>query len=73
MENHITEKQVLELTKAFDTVIDTKLLTKLHSYGIRGIMLEIMNDYLHERKQLVRINDTKTDLPNMLVCLNELP
>ena len=47
-----------DLTKAFDTVSIPNLLCKLESLGIRGIQLKLLADYLSNRSQCVKINDT---------------
>ncbi|XP_028166266.1 uncharacterized protein LOC114357040 [Ostrinia furnacalis] len=46
----------LDLSKAFDFVNHTKLLNKLHSYGIRGIANDWFTSYLSDRMQCTKIN-----------------
>ena len=46
------------LSKAFDTVDHQIVLNKLQKYGIRGNFLQLLNDYLTNRKQVVYINST---------------
>lgn len=48
----------LDLAKAFDTVSHQILTDRMQSIGIRGIPLNILTNYLHNRKQYVKIKDT---------------
>ena len=47
----------LDLAKAFDRVINKILLLKLETYGIRGITLNLLKDYINGRSQVVKIKD----------------
>nr|CAI5833862.1 unnamed protein product [Callosobruchus analis] len=47
----------LDLAKAFDTICHQKLLVKLSNYGIRGVALNLLQDYLTDRVQCVKIGD----------------
>lgn len=47
----------LDLAKAFDTVPHDKLLRVLQGYGIRGIAFELLQSYLSERCQMLKLND----------------
>lgn len=51
----------LDLSKAFDTINHQILLTKLFNYGIYGAPLKLLNDYLSNRRQYVKIGDTLSD------------
>ncbi|KAJ8734468.1 hypothetical protein PYW08_013718 [Mythimna loreyi] len=48
----------LDLAKAFDTVSVPILLTKLEALGIRGIPLQLFQDYLTNRKQVIKIDNS---------------
>ena len=51
----------IDLSKALDTVDRKILISKLSHYGIRGIPFIWFEDYLHNRKQPVKFNDTISD------------
>lgn len=51
----------LYLSKAFDTVVHSKLLSKLRVYGIAEIELHCFTNYLAERRQLVQYRNVSSD------------
>ena len=51
----------LDYEKAFDKVPHQRLLKELHRQGIRGSLLGWITDFLHNRKQRVRINDVYSE------------
>ena len=48
---------LLDLTKAFDKVQHDILLGKLHQYGIRGVVNQVLRSYLSDRFQFVALNN----------------
>ena len=52
----------LDLAKAFDSVNHKILLQKLKKYGIRGIPLKLMESYLSNRWQYVKLNNKSSNL-----------
>lgn len=47
----------LDLAKAFDTVSTPLLLKKLENMGVRGLQLQLIESYLTNRKQCVKIGN----------------
>ena len=60
----------IDFAKAFDKVVHTKLLFKLQSYGIDGLVLKWIEQFLIERLQYVRVNDYYS---NFIVVLSGVP
>lgn len=51
----------LDFKKAFDTVNHQILLRKLHHYGIRGNENRLIENYLSNRSQCVKLNDVPSE------------
>ena len=58
--NEYTVGIFIDLCKAFDTVNHDILLKKLYFYGIRGKCHDWIKDYLTNRKQIVKYNQTRS-------------
>ena len=52
---------LIDLSKAFDSLPHGLLIAKLHAYGLSLNSCTYIYDYLRERKQLVRIGNTKSN------------
>ena len=61
-ENKAINTLFLDLSKAFDTIEHSIIISKLDKYGIRGIPLKLIKNYLHNRTQLVKVNITESDI-----------
>ncbi|XP_057299458.1 uncharacterized protein LOC130630077 [Hydractinia symbiolongicarpus] len=57
----------VDLSKAFDTLSHGLLLSKLCSYGIKGIALNWFSDYLFNRKQYCVVNNVASE-EKSIVC-----
>ena len=51
----------LDLFKAFDTLDNSVLLSKLKYYGLGEVAMKWLNSYLSSRNQCVPIDDIKRD------------
>ena len=60
--NEIPLNICLDLSKAFDTIDHTILLSKLKYYGLKGSTLNLFHSYLINRKQYTEIEDITSDI-----------
>ena len=60
-----TDAVYLDFSKAFDCVPHRRLMTKLHSYGIRGEVFNWIEDFLCNRSQYVSINENHSEMLNV--------
>lgn len=51
----------IDLAKAFDTVPHDKLIASLFQCGVRGIVSDVLRNYLHGRHQMVKLNGIISD------------
>ena len=61
----------LDLSKTFDIVNHKILLSKLYLYGIRGTPHSWFEGYLHNRRQYVKIDSTKSSCENITCGIPE--
>ena len=55
----------IDLSRAFDTISHKVLFNKLYQYGIRGIALDWITNYLQNRKQFVIYNNAQSSFGNI--------
>jgi hypothetical protein len=55
----------LDLSKAFDTLDHKILIKKLSYYGLQGLSVKLMENYLDNRFQYVTFGETNSDLLNI--------
>ena len=53
------------LSKAFDTLDHSILIDKLEFYGVKGVALDLLKNYLRNRKQYVEFEDAQSDMLNI--------
>ena len=56
----------LDLAKAFDTVHHSILLKKLPCYSIRGIALQLIESFLHDRRQYTVVKNVCSSFHNVI-------
>ena len=56
----------LDFTKAFDSVVHSKLLHKLKCYGFNGFLLDWIKCFLTNRRQMVRVGSSLSHSCNVI-------
>ena len=56
----------IDLSKAFDTLGHDTLISKLSSFGMKGVEIEWFSDYLFNRKQICEFNRVKSEAQSLL-------
>ena len=59
----------LDFCKAFDSVPHKRLLNKLKAYGISGNLLDWIADFLSDRKQRVKVNNSVSSEKKVTSCI----
>ncbi len=60
--NNTTVNIFHDLSKAFDTLNHQIIIDELKYYGLDGLSLKLMENYLSNRKKYVEIDDSKSDM-----------
>ena len=66
LDGGVVDTIYLDFAKAFDTVPHMRLLKKLHSYGIKGKMLNWISEFIRGRSQEVIVNGAKSETAPVL-------
>ena len=56
---------LLDYSKAFDTLDHDMLCLKLKHYGLHASAVNFLNDYLHDRRQRVVLDNVPSDVLNL--------
>ena len=68
MNNQLTPINIyLDLSKAFDSLDHTIIVSKLKYYGVQGVSLDLLTKYLLGRRQYVDLDHPKSDI-NEVYC-----
>ena len=66
MDNKETPVNIyLDLSKAFDTLDHSILIDKLEFYGVKGVALDLLKNYLTNRKHYVEFENAQSDTLNI--------
>ena len=60
--NKLINTLFLDLSKSLDTIEHNMLIDTLYKYGIRSNSLQLIKSYLSNRKQVVMINNKKSQI-----------
>ena len=67
---HLLKQQIdiayLDFTTAFDSVVHSKLLHKLKCYGFNGLLLDWINCFSTNRRQMVRVGSALSHSCNVI-------
>jgi ribonuclease P/MRP protein subunit RPP40 len=63
---HGVDVVYLDFAKAFDSVVHSKLIVKLRSYGVSDLILRWIDAFLSHRSQYVRIDSCVSGLCNVI-------
>ena len=65
-QNYRVDCIVTDFSKAFDVVPHSKLLLKCHNYGIRGVLLKVLENFLKGRTQQVKVDGVLSEETEVL-------
>ena len=64
--NYFVGAVITDLSKAFDCIPHDLLIAKLEAYGFDNYTIRYVYSYLKNRKQCVKINNTYSDLLDII-------